>query len=337
MFIRIFNTNHPVVFFYLFLYALILKGSLFFMPYTFDHETTSLLSSGIFEELPKFDFWQAFIHGFSIILVFFQAVVFNQILIINRITELQTYVPAAIFITLSSLRPEFIILNPVNLCYILILPVFFNLFRLPYKEDAVENMFYSAFLISLASLIYFPAAYLLIVLVFGLIWLKNPSWREFLMPFVAFLLPYLFIGIYYFVMDKWATYIDLLTSLIPNTVGITFDSPGPWVLAGILFLLVLAGYFRSLRTPQQDVILYGKFLTVLLSAIIIGMGYTFFVEGDRLMFGYLFLAPLSIFIGSLFDVEKPKFFLRLLFWGLILLAAIFQWQHFKEMTGSAMF
>lgn len=337
MFIRIFNTNHPVVFLYLFLYACILKGSLFFIPYSFEHETNSLLSNSIFTALPQSFYWKALIHGISIFLVFIQAVVFNQILITNRITELQTYVPAAIFITLSSLRPEFIILNPVNLSYILILPVFFNLFQLPYKEDAVENLFYSAFLISLASLLYFPAAYLLIFLVFGLIWLKNPGGRELLMPFVAFSLPYLFIGVYYFVTEQWATYLDLLSSLVPNTVGITFDSAGPWVLAGIIFLLVLAGYFRSLRTPQQDVILYGKFLTVLLSAIIIGIGYTFFVEGDRLMFGYLFLAPVSIFIGSLFDVEKPNFFLRILFWGLIFLAAVFQWQYFSEMTGQSLF
>lgn len=333
MFIRLFNTNHPLVFLYLFLYALILKGSLFFVPYTFDYNTTSFLIEPIFNTLKGLPYWRIWVHLFSIMLVFLQAVIFNQILILNRITELQTFVPAAIFITLSSLSPEFIIFNPVNLSYLLILPVFHNLFQLPYQENAVESLFYSAFLIAAASLFYFPATYLFIFLLFGTIWLKNPSGREFLMPFVAFLTPYLLIGVYYFVVGQWDFYWSFLMAMLPNSIGVTIGNPEGWVLAGVMFLLVLAGYFRSLQTPQQDVILYGKYLTVLLSAIIIGVGSLFLVEGDPLMFSYLFMAPVSIFIGSLFDVEKPNFFLRMLFWGLIMLSAFFQWQYFAEMTG----
>jgi len=264
-------------------------------------------------------------------------VVFNHILIINRITELQTYVPAAVFITLSSLSPEFIMLNPVNLAYLLILPVFYNLFLLPYKQDAVETLFYSAFLIALASLLYFPSAYLLLFLLFGLIWLKTPSGRELIMPFIAFALPYLLLGVYYFVTESLARYGAHLQSLLPDSAGIDIGQAKPWLFAGFILLLVIIGYFRALRTPQQDVILYGKFLTVLLSAILIGPVCLFFVEGSRLIFGYLFLAPLSIFIGNLFDVEKPRFILRVLFWGLILMAAFFQWQYYTGLTGASVF
>jgi len=150
---------------------------------------------------------------------------------------------------------------------------------------------------------------------------------------VAYLIPYVLMGVYYFVTEQWDFYWQFLMALLPDTIGVTIDNPGAWVFAGVIFLLVLAGYFRSLQTPQQDVIQYGKYLTVLLSAIIIGLGSLFFVEGDQLIFSYLFMAPVSIFIGSLFDVEKPNFFLRLLFWGLILLSGFFQWQYYAQVSG----
>lgn len=310
-----------------------LKGSFFCFSYDLEYGTASFISTPFFEALQKLPYWRVVVHAISILLVFLQAVIFNQILLINRITRLQTYVPAAIFITLSSLHPEFIIFNPVNLSYILILPVFYNIFRLPYEDNAVEVLFYSGFLIAVASLLYFPAAYLLIFLVFGLIWLKNPTGREFIMPFVAFLLPYLLVGVYYFVTDQFIGYLSTLEGLLPSNVGIVIANPGPWILAGFVFMLVIAGYFKASRVPQRDVIQFGKFLTVLLAAIIIGLGYLFFLANNALMFGYLFLAPVSIFIGSLFDEEKPGFILRALFWGLILLAAFFQWEYYSEIIG----
>ena len=334
---RFFNTNHPVVFINLFIYTLLLKGSFFFLPYFFYHDTPAVLNDPIFNALSGvIPGWQIPIHLLSILLVYLQAIVFNYILILNRLTKLQTYLPAMIFITLSSLRPEVITLNPANVSYILVLPVFFHVFRLPYQEQsAMESLFYSGLFIALASLFYFPASYLLLALLFAAIWLKTLNGREFLIPIIAYLLPYVFIGVYYYVIDELPAYWILLQQLLPETAALNVNKIGALILAGIVFIFVLAGYFKARNTPQQNIILYRKYMTVLLAFILIGLGYFFFVTGEQLLFGYILLAPISIFISNLYDVEKPGMFLRFVFWLLILLAFFFQWQYYLQTIGSS--
>lgn len=332
MLLRLFNTNHPVAYIYLLIYAIILKGSFFFLPYDYSYETQAFFSNALFDFLGQYPGWSWAYHAFAILIVYLQAVVFNQVLLSYRFMEMQTYIPAMIFITLSSLRPEFILLSPVNIAYAFVIPWFINMMQIPFRPVAIESMFFAAFSLSLASLFYFPVSFLLPFLLLALIVLKNPKGREILISLVGFVLPYFFIGVYYFTIDSLDRYWENLIALFPGRLAMGAADYGAIFLGGFILLLIIAGYFRALRTPQQNVILYRKYLSTFLLFLVVGAAFYFVVSGDKVLYGYMFLIPASIFIGSLFDTSRPGFTLRFLLFLLIVLCAYFQWEYATEMV-----
>lgn len=335
MFFRLFNTNHPLVFIYLFIYALIIKGGFFFLPNVYDYDLKGLLADPLFQWLATLsNSWQGFIHLFSILMVYTQAIAFNQFLIIDRIIQVQNYIPALIFLTLSSLQPELISLNPTNLGYLFIIPVFYYIFQLPYIQYlAVEMVFYAGLFIGLVSLLYFPSFYLLGPFLIAIGWIRGFHLREFILPLIGFIMPYLVGGVYMYVTDQFGIYMEQLHQFLPSLTGLTSQKPGSIFIISMVLTLTIAGFIRAYQLPRQNIILYQKLLSILLLFILTGLAYFLFVSDVQLLFTYLLLLPISLFVSNLYDVEKPNVFLRWLFWIIVLVALFYQWQYYLQTQG----
>lgn len=335
MFFRLFNTNHPLVFVYLFVYALLIKGSFFLLPNSYDYGVPGILADPLFSWLSSLGSnWQFVIHLLSVLMVYTQAIAFNQFLILDRIIQVQNYIPALLFLTLSSLQPEIISLNPVNLAYLFIIPVFYYVFQLPYVQDtAVEMVFYAGLFTGLVSLLYFPSVYLLIPLLIAIAWLRGLHFREFLMPIIGFLMPYFIGGVAMFVKDDLPSYWMMLEGLLPGFKGLNALKTNQAIIAGVVLLLTLLGFIKSYQSARQNILLYRKLLGVLLLFLVTGLGYFLFVNEGKLLFGYLLLLPVSLFVSNLYDMEKPNALLRWLFWLLVLMCCFFQWQYYLDVHG----
>lgn len=335
MFFRLFKSNHPLVFLYLLLYALLIKGSFFFLPHTYDYDVPGILASPLFNWLSSLGSeWQIVIHLFSILMVYTQAIAFNQFLIVDRIIQVQNYIPALLFLTLSSLHPEVLTLNPSNLAYIFVIPVFYYVFQLPYIQDvAVEMMFYAGLFIGLVSLLYFPTSYLIFPLILAIAWLRGMYLREFITPLIGFLMPYFIGGVAMYVMGSLPHYWSMLQGVLPKFSGL-FDPKADQLVIGFLVaLLTILGFIRAYSSARGNILFYRKLLRVISLFIITGLAYFLFTEKSQWLFGYLLLMPVSLFISNLYDSEKTSTLLRWLFWLMVLLALFFQWQYYLEIQG----
>jgi hypothetical protein len=335
VFFRLFKSNHPLVFLYLLLYALLIKGSFFLLPHTYDYDVPGILASPLFNWLSSLGSdWQIVIHLFSILMVYTQAIAFNQFLIVDRIIQVQNYIPALLFLTLSSLHPEVLTLNPANLAYILVIPVFYYVFQLPYiQEVAVEMMFYAGLFIGLVSLLYFPSAYLIFPLLLAIAWLRGIYLREFLTPLIGFLMPYIIGGVAMYVMGNLPQYWSMLEGVLPKFSGFFVPKADQLVIGSIVGILTLVGFIRAYSSARENIIFYRKLLGVISLFIITGLAYFLFINKSQWLFGYLLLMPVSLFISNLYDSEKTGTLLRWLFWLMVLLALFFQWQYYLEIQG----
>lgn len=336
VFFRLFNTNHPSVFLFLLVYALLIKGSFFFFTYNYDYQFTGLLAEPLFSWLSSLSSgWQAVIHLFSVLMVYTQAIAFNQFLLVDRIIQVPNYMPALIFLTLSSLQPEAVHLSPINLAYLFVIPVFYYLFQLPYiQSEAVEMVFYGGMFIGIVSLLYFPSIYLLGTMLIAIVWLRGFHIRELLTPAFGFIMPYFLGGVYAAITDQLPAYAGQLQQLLPS-VNIAFGRPGGGIVVGtIVLLLSITGFIRAYQAPNQNIMLYRRLLGTLLLFIISGIVYFFIVDTEQLLFGYLLLLPVSVFVSSLYDAERPSPYLRAIFWILVLLALFAQWVYYLDMQGT---
>jgi hypothetical protein len=161
---------------------------------------------------------------FALILTFLQAILFNFIISINNLFPERNYVPALLYVILSSMFIGFYTLSPVLLGTTFILFAIHFIFVLIRTGDRDEEIFYTGALIAIASLFYFPFFVFLLLAILVFLFFTPGNVRKYFVLLMGFIFPFLLTGTYYFVrdgLDEFAyclsyslfTHADILVSL----------------------------------------------------------------------------------------------------------------------------
>jgi len=250
----------------------------------------------------------------AIVLVTGEAIYLNQVLNRHEVLYKNTRLPALIYIILMSFNNDVIsfhIILLVNLCLIILCDKFFSLFK---NENASKIIFDSGMLIALVSMFYLPFISLLLFLVIVLIIIRPFRFREWLVAFIGFLLPYFFLGVYYFLKDTLQKNVSLVLHEsvfgIPETFRVSLQREAAYFLFVIYLMFMIfvslvrlrANFFKNTvktRSTQQVMI----FISMLIAAE------GFFLSHASLFF-YLQLAiPFSVFIAYLYATSKKRVWL----------------------------
>lgn len=210
--VSIFRSYHPAVLFLLLLYLVLLRMFLFAEPVVFRiPENTNLLSELTYKGLLAFIGDRNFIfHVISALLVFFQALYFNYLINYYKIMSKSSYLPAFSFLLVSSLFSEFTLLTSALIANTFLLFALAKVFAWYKKEKVTAAVFDTAFLISIASLFFFPYILFFLFVIVSLAILRPFSLRNYLIAMVGLLIPYYFIGVYFFWVGELPQFIDSL-------------------------------------------------------------------------------------------------------------------------------
>ena len=211
--VRIFRSYHPAIIFLLLLYALLFRLVLFLQPLYFSiSENTNFLSQITYKALATLagDRWWTY-HVISTLLLFFQALYFNYLVNYYKIMSRPSYLPAFSYILVSSLFVEFLFLTPALIANTFLLISLAKIFSLYKKEKAVAIVFDSAFLVSIASLFFFPYAVFFLFILASLTLLRPFNLREYFIAIIGLILPYYFMGVYFFWVDRLPEFLHTLT------------------------------------------------------------------------------------------------------------------------------
>lgn len=245
---------------------------------------------------------------FAIVLIFFQAVLINQIFIKNRLSKEITLFAGIGYIIFVSIISENSLLSPLliaNTFMILAVSNLLNSFKHP---EATANIFNSGFFIGLAALIYTPYFIFTIFGLVSLMVLRSFKAIEKVQFFIGFSLPYfLSFTIKYWYDIKFSDF-DFLTSLFFNLPAFSFNSYIIYyicilfVLLSVLVVLLKYNVLTSKKNVQSQKkvdIFYWLMLICFISFLV------FKTEGS---FHMLTLAiPLSMLLGILISDSKSKF------------------------------
>ena len=129
----------------------------------------------------------------ALLIILANAYLLIQLNTIHIFIPVRTQLPALFYIMFAAGFNPIHLLTPTLVVSFLVIIILFRLFA-TYKMDGPSVNFLDAgFLISLASLIYFPAILLFVFLLVALVILRQLNWREWVYVFVGLLLPYLFV------------------------------------------------------------------------------------------------------------------------------------------------
>ena len=235
----------------------------------------------------------------ALIILIVSAVLLNFVLIRHELLPKNSMLGALVYVVLMGHSSMAVSLNPVLLSGLIVIPAFDQIMLTYGKADPTQEVFSASFLLALASLIYFPAIILILLLVLSLLVFQTLSLRIFLVSFTGSFAVYLYLFLFYFLSDsmegQFWLYIEWFTSLPEMSLPILSVDYLVWTMILLLFVTALMHLYSQLNegniSIRKKMLLNLWFLLLALISLIF--------EGDMLNIAVTFLAvPLTTILAS---------------------------------------
>lgn len=198
--IRFFKSGFIVQYAAIFITGLLLWGNSFFAPPVMPYpEGCVPFYSLLYTLLSGVPVVQVII-GF--LLLFVSTFILNTLLSRHGIVQKNTSMAGFIFMILMSSYPAFQTIHPAGIAVFFLLLILDQLLRAYNKEEPLDLIYSSGFLVATGSWFYFPFLFFFGLILVSFILFRFVRWREWVSSMFGFLTPFLFIGTYYFWFDR---------------------------------------------------------------------------------------------------------------------------------------
>jgi len=198
----------------------------------------------------------------SIALIITEALLLNHILAENDLIPRNTHLAAYIFVISSSLFSDTVLLNPIVIINIFIIMVIGMFLRLYEKNEAYSTVFNMGTLLSVASMFYFPSFSFILLLWVGFIIYRVFSWREWFISILGLILPYVFLGTFYFWNDCFESKLESYKNALSLISFHNFHfSLYVVIIVSFLGIILLLSLFKFIVTISEKQIRIRKYLS----------------------------------------------------------------------------
>lgn len=317
MLLRLYKSNISIVLFGLPIIALLLWSTSFFQTPFF--QVTDLSALNIVAYINQFKILSVITAIFLIVL---EAVLLNRIYNQVKFIDKENFLPALFYVLGMCAVPNMLFLNAIHFVNLFLLMALSILFTIKSNEKkAINKTFISGLLIGISSIFYPLAIFNVVIVWCFLLLFKSFNWREWILPVIGALIPWLYIFAYYFMIDEDLIQ-RLLTSVESSNLIYSSNTYIKYALYGFFGLTMLFSLFFMINTTQHVVIQTRKSVQVLILILLCQLavyGLSFIIEFDN--YGLLFLVlPISFITPYFFYSSKFKKLTVIFFYsGLLLL------------------
>lgn len=144
----------------------------------------------------------------SIVLVMYQAFIFNRAMIRNGVYNEKTFVPALLYMLFMCMSFDFFTLPPVLLAMTFLIHALRNVIRLN-NQSVAQEIFEIGVYTGIASLIYLPSVYFLIMLLLSLVLFRISSFQTLFLAIYGFILAIMVYLIYPYYNDSIGEFLEM--------------------------------------------------------------------------------------------------------------------------------
>ena len=326
--VSIFRSYHPAIIFLLLLYATLFRIPLFIAAIPFVPPASANYLSALTYHLLDLAIGNKnyIYHIIALLLVFFQALYFNFLVIRYRILPRNSYLPAMSYVLISSLVVEFTVLTPALMANTFLLFATGKVLSLYKKEKATSVVFDAALLVSIASLFFFPYLAFFLFILAAIVILRPFNLREYFMVALGIAIPYYFIGVYFFwnheITAFWKT-IQITRLNFP--VQEIEKSTRVIVIGSALLVVILWTLFYMQANMLRVVVQVRSYLTVFILLFIAGI-VSMLVEFNGEFFHFVWIAiPVGLAFAIFFMEVRRRWLAEILHFFLLLSVLFFQY------------
>jgi hypothetical protein len=261
--------------------------------------------------------------GIALSLVLLQGVFLVRINAKFVLIQQRTFLPAFFFIILSGFLPELHQLNAVLIASVFIIFTLAVLLRSYDSSPNSYDFFLAGLLLGSGSLIYAPMIYFLVFVWISTSFLRTFYWREYVLPVLGLLTPYLF---YFGWMILYDVNIPAFFHLLKHQLFAGFQFLNMKLLYGIftvyvIFLILISSVYMIKIFQFRKIYLRNFFLMkfwLFMTAIFVFAAFT----GFNTRVFYIISVPVSYLLTNYFINSRKSLTNRVLFF-LLILGALF--------------
>ena len=241
----------------------------------------------------------------ALFLTLVQAFIFNKIINSYNLIGKPTFVPALIYVTVSSLFTPFVLLSPVLVCNFLVLLMIEKYLSIYRRDDVRSVMFDLGMIVAVGTLIYFPFIAMMVLLWISLIIFRPFNWREWLTGIIGFLTVFFFLAVYYYWNNSLNQFYNIWLPLSSKfQISFKINWYDYLVLIPVIIILVL-GTFQLRSNFFRSFVQIRKSFQLLFFMLLLGL-ISFYLKPDFRIYHFLLCAPPGAVMMAYYFVQAGK-------------------------------
>jgi hypothetical protein len=325
--VSLFKDRSPVTVIWLFLLSIIVHSHLFVhfsgLVVTKNDGFLSIWLNDYFATL-----------SFPLLIFIYHAIVVLEALRLNylftdhRMYSKQNNLVAMVYILLSGVFTVWTNITPALLDNFLVIWLFAKIVKLYSSPNAKTLLFNIGLIIGVSILLYQPSALLILVAFFGLMVLRPFAFREWMVLLMGVICPFYFLASWLYLTDR----IKLFLNYIPDwgfNLPVSQASVFFFVTIGLVIVILIIGLFYWQHENRRLLIQVRKNWVVLLVMLLIMLPVPFINQGAGIESLFLWIVPASPFIAKGFLGPKRNFLPNLMFWSLLAIGILKNWEIVK--------
>lgn len=322
--VALFKDRSPAAIFWLIMLSIIVHSHFFVdAPVVYASNEDGLLSTFLNDYILPLDpgFIVFIYHAFVII----QALRLNHLFTDHRMYSKINYLPAMVYILLTGVFTEWSSLNPALIINTVLIWFFAKTIRLYSNPNPKALLFNIGILTAVSIILYHPSVLLIPVAFFALMVLRPFIVTEWIVLIMGVIFPYYLLASYLYLTDRLQSiknYIPLWQFNLPNIQNrIVF-----FITIAVIVIVLLMGLFYWQQENRRLLIQVRKNWVVLLAMFFVLLPLPFIHKNAGIESFILCIVPASPIIAKGFLAPKKNTIPALMFWALISLAILKNWQ-----------
>lgn len=324
--IGLFKQKTPANFLFVFVLGILIKLPLFrHTDLPRPDEQAGILYKTIVSLLNSFGDKSAGIYAvLTYLILFSQAMQLNKLINDHRMMQRATFLPAASYLLITSLMPEWNFFSAPLLVNSLVLLVFTGLYKLYNQQHVKGYIFNIGFAIGLGSFIFFPSIILFGWLLFALMVMRTVRINEWLICLLGVTAPFYFYTAYLIMTDSWG-WDRLFTSF---HISVPTPEQSIWLALSSSILIIpflIGGYFVQ-ENLRKMLIQVRKNWSLLLIYLLFALFVPFLNNKTSGFENWILIAvPFAAFHACTYLYLPQRWFPVLIFWLSIVFVLAYQY------------
>ncbi len=255
----------------------------------------------------------------AFLLLYIQAITLNKLLNNHRLLPKPNYLAGMSYLLITSLFTEWYILSAPLIINTLLIWVLSRLCNLYNNPNAKTILFNVGMITGVASLFYFPSVAFSLLIIVGITITRPFKLPEWIIALVGIITPYYFLGAWFFLTDRWASY---------RFPGVSVTLPkfneSVWAYIAIIFVLItiIVGMIFIQNNMRRLLVQSRKSWSLIYLYLLVAIVVPFLNAAHSFDYWILTAVPVSAFAAAAFLFPERKWFSFFIHWSLVALSVI---------------